>query len=61
MGDFSGFFVKGLSLDQEHLPDMREIEVFIQRRTAPDAAGFNPVVVRRCDLDEIRFFSILEK
>ena len=30
IGDFSGTFVKGLSHDQEYLPNMWEIEVFIQ-------------------------------
>lgn len=61
IGYFSGTFVKGLSLDQEYLPNMWEIEVFIQCCTAPDATGFNPAVVRRRDLDEIWFIPILKK
>jgi len=61
VSNFSSFFIKGLPLDQEHLPDMWEIEVFIQRCTAPDAAGFNPAVIRRRDFDKIRFLPILEK
>jgi hypothetical protein len=61
MGNFSGFFVKSLPLDQEHLLDVRKIKVFIQLCTAPNAAGFNPAVIRWRDIDEIRFLPILEK
>ena len=50
-----------LPLDQGHLPDMREIEVFIQRCTPPDATDINSTVIRRRDFDEIWFLPILEK
>lgn len=60
-GRFSIFRINGLPLDLAHLPDMREIEVVIQRCIAPDATDFNSTMIRRRDLDKIRFLSILEK
>ena len=60
-GRFSVFLINGLPLNQEHLPDMREIEVVIQRCTALDATDFNSTMIRRRDLDKIRFLSIREK
>src|ERR1035437_9782455 len=44
---FSVFFANYLALDHEDLSHMREVEVVVERRAAPDAAGFNPALIGR--------------
>ena len=60
-GQLAGLFVKNLPLNQEDLADMREVEVGIERRTAPDAPGFDSAVVGWRDIDEIRCLPIMEQ
>ena len=57
----AALFVKNLPLDQEDLADMRKVEMGVQRRTTPDAPGFNSAVVGWRDIDEIRCLAILEQ
>ena len=57
----AGLFVKNLPLDQEGLADMRKVEVGIERRTTPDAPGFDSAMVRWRDIDEIGRLAILEQ
>lgn len=47
------FFIEGFTLDQKDLTDMGEVEVRIERRTAPHAPRFNASVIGRCDLDKV--------
>ncbi|MBK6631590.1 MAG: hypothetical protein IPG33_11465 [Betaproteobacteria bacterium] len=41
-------------LENEHLTDVREVEVDIERRAAPDTARIDATVIGRCHLDEVR-------
>ena len=59
-GQLTGLFVHHLALDQEHLADMRKVEVGIDRGTTPDAAGFDAAMVRWRDRDEIGCLTRLE-
>lgn len=43
----------GFPLDQKDLPDVGEVEVRIERRTAPDAPRLNAAVIGWGDLDEV--------
>jgi hypothetical protein len=43
----------GFALDQKDLPDVREVEVRIERRTTTDAPRLKAAVIGRGDLDEI--------
>ena len=45
-GQLAGLFVNHLALDQEDLAHMRKVEVGIERRTTPDAPGFDSAMVR---------------
>ena len=64
------FFLDGFTLDQEHLADMGKVEVGIERRTAPNvasiqrlllAARLDATMVARRDLDKIRGIALLEQ
>ena len=44
-GDLAGLLVQHFALDHESLADMREIEIGVERRAAPDATGFNAAVI----------------
>ena len=57
----AGFFLDGFPLDQEHLANVREVEVGIERRTAPNAARLDAAMGGRCDLDEISGIALLEQ
>ncbi len=61
----AGFFLAGFPLDQEHLANVREVEVGIERRierrTAPNAARLDAAMVGRCDLDDISGIALLEQ
>ena len=60
-GQLAALFVNNLALDQEDLADMRKVEMRVERRTAPDAPGFNSAVVGWRDIDEIRSLALLEQ
>ena len=49
----AGLFLDGFTLNQKDLPDVREVEIRIERRTAPDASRFDAAVIGRRDLDEV--------
>ncbi len=49
----AGLFLEGFPLDQKHLADMREVEVAIERRAAPDTAGFDAAMLGWRTLDEV--------
>ena len=68
--ELAGFFLDGFTLDQKHLADMGKVEVGIERRTAPNvasiqrlllAARLDAAIVGRCDLDEISGIALLEQ
>ena len=44
-GDLTALLVHHLALDHKNLADMREIEIGIERRAAPDTTSFNPAVI----------------
>ena len=52
---------RGFPLDQEHLANVREVEVGIERRTAPNAPRLDATMVARRDLDEISGIALLEQ
>ena len=64
------FFSDGFTLDQEHLANVREVDVPIERRTAPNvasiqrlllAARLDATMVARRDLDKIRGIALVEQ
>jgi hypothetical protein len=55
------FFVKHLAFDHEDLAHMREVEVVVESRAAPNAARFNPSVVGRRHVHMIRRPAILKQ
>ncbi len=57
----AGFFLDAFPLDQEHLADVREVEVGIERRTAPNAARLDAPMLARRDRDEISGIALLEQ
>ena len=57
----AGFFLDRFTLDQEHLANVREVDVRIERRTAPNAARLDAPMLARRDLDEIRGIALLEQ
>ena len=57
----AGFFLDGFTLDQEHLANVREVDVGIERRTAPNAARLDAPMLARRDLDKIRGTALLEQ
>ena len=54
------FLSMALTLDQIDLPDMRKVEVGIERATAPDPPRLDATVIGRRDLDEIGRLAVLE-
>ena len=56
-----GLLREGFTLDQKDLPDVREIEVRLQRRTAPDAPRLHAPVIGRGNLDEVGGAARLEQ
>ena len=57
----AGLFVDRLALDPKDLPDMGEVEVAIERRTAPNAPCLDAAMIGRRDLDEISVAARLEQ
>ena len=64
------FFLDGFTLDQEHRANVREVDVRIERRTAPNvasiqrlllAARLDATMVARRDLDKIRGIALVEQ
>ena len=49
----AGLFFDGYALAQKDLPDLREVEVGIERRAAPNAPRLDAAMIRRRDRDEI--------
>jgi len=49
-----------MPLDDECLSDVREVEIRVEFRSAPDLSGFNSSVIAGRMLDEMRFSTILE-
>ena len=45
-------FVNGFALDHKDLPNMRKVEIGIDRRAAPNTPRLNAAMIRRRDLDE---------
>lgn len=59
--DLPAFRVNDLTLNQEGLADIREVEVGIERGTAPDTPGLGPTMRCRRNGNEIRGLAILEE
>ncbi len=57
----AGLFVDRFALDHKDLPNMREVEVVIERRAAPNAPRLDAAMIRRRDLYEIRGTARLEQ
>ena len=64
VGDFNRtgatLLVVSVSLDDESLSDVREVEVVVEFRGGPDLSGFDASVIRGCMLNEMRFAPIPE-
>jgi len=64
IGDFTGifaaFFICGLSLDEESLPDVRKVQIAVEFGCDPDFADFDPAVIRRAALDKIGILSVFK-
>ena len=61
MGVFPGLFVDRFPFDDEGLSDVGEVEVAVERGGGPDRSGFDPPMLGRGVLDELRFVSVLEE
>jgi hypothetical protein len=57
----AGSFVDGFTLDHEDLADVGEVDVGIERRTAPNAPRLNAAVIGRVDVDEVGATVVLEQ
>ena len=57
----AGFFLDAFPLDQKHLADVGEVEVRIERRTAPNTARLDAAMLARRDRDEISGIALLEQ
>jgi len=56
-----GGFLEGFTLDQKDLPDVGNVEVRIERRSAPHAPRLKAAVNGRRDLDEVGGCVLLEQ
>ena len=61
VGAFSGLLLDPLPFDDEGLSDVREVEVVVECGGGPDLSGFDPPMLGRGVLDELRFVSVLEE
>lgn len=61
VGAFPGLLLDRLPFDHEGLSDVREVEVVVEYGGGPDLSGFDPPMLGRGVLDEVRFVSILEE
>ena len=57
----AGFFLDAFPLNQKDLADVGEVEVRIERRTAPNAARLDATMLARRDRDEISGIALLEQ
>ena len=57
----AGFVVEGSTLDQKDLTDVGDVEVRIERRTAPNAPRLNATVIGWRDRDEVGRTALVEQ
>jgi len=57
---FSAFFVCGFSLDDKGLSDVGKVEIGVEFGCGPDFADFDPAVIRRVAMDEIRVLAVFK-
>jgi hypothetical protein len=57
----AGLLVQGFALDQEDLAHVREIETAIACRRAADPSSLDTAMIRRRDLDEVRWPGLLDQ
>ena len=60
LGKSAIFFIDDFPFDDESLLDVGEIEVGVKFGGRPDSASFNPAMVGRGIVNEVRFLSFLE-
>lgn len=60
-GRLAGFFCDAVSFNHKSLTNVREIQIVVEVGGSPYFAGFNPAMVRRSNVNEIRFLPIREE
>jgi hypothetical protein len=59
--DLARFLLYAVTLHDECLSNMREVEIVVEFRGCPDLSCFNSSVIRRCILNKLRLLSIPEE
>jgi len=60
-GIFTGFFISGLSLDEESLSYMREVEISVEFGCGPYFTDFDPAVIGGVALNKVRILAVFKK
>ena len=60
-GIFATFFISSLSLDQESLSHMREIEISVEFGCGPYFTDFDPAVIGRIALNKVGILAVFKK
>ena len=65
IGNFTGavatLFIDAVPFDDKSLSDMGKVQIIVEFGGSPYFAGFNPAMVRRRDVNAIRFLSLPEE
>ena len=59
-GEFTGFFICGLALDDKSLSDVRKVQIVVEFGGGPDFSDFDSAVIRRIAEDKIGIVAVLK-